>query len=276
MIYQKIKYMLCPLLALNSACGTYLPEIRESWDVNRSQEISANGILEANVKEKIYCAIYLAVKAQRVFPEGWAVQSTLDLQVDHIGSVNPGLSYIVPFNAAENFTLGLGATLSSQATREDKIGSYWDLDRLRKYKTDECDDAGEIKGSSPLITSDLGLTQWLTDALASVKYFPSSPISQGNVFNQDSLTYHAKFIIITTGSLNPTWKLIRFNSGNGAALASVNRTRTHDILLTFGPKFKPNSPNIALSQHFSTEYAISLGNSGRQSAFPASPPLFGQ
>jgi hypothetical protein len=220
-------------------------------------------VLEADVKEKIYCAIYYAVKSQTKLPPNWAVQMTLDLQVEETGALNPGLSFIMPYNPSESFTLGLGASLSSQATREDKFGSYWDLDRLKAQFTRECDDVHTIRGSSPLITNDLGLTQWLTDSLENNWSIPSSIQGKDNVFDQDSLTYHVRFVVITSGTIDPTWKLVRFTNNSSSALGSVNRTRTHDVLLTFGPKFKPNAPNIAISQHSASEFSIGVGNAVR-------------
>ncbi|MGU3543373.1 hypothetical protein [Methylobacterium sp. A52T] len=228
--------------------------------------VSATGILEYKVKKKVYCAIYEAVRQQDKLPRDWAVQVTLDLQADETGAANPGLSYLYPLNAAESFTLGLGANLSSQATQEHKYGSYWDLSRLQSIGTPECENARRLEGSSPILANELGLTEWLTDALENNDSLPSSALSKDNTFNQDSFTFHVRFVIITTGTVDPTFKLVRISANNGGSLVSLNRTRTHDILLTFGPKFKPNSPNIALTQHSAAEYSVSLSNAVRSIA----------
>lgn len=266
-----LSFVVLSLAPFVSGCGTYVPEIKEAWDTESSTNLSANGVLEFRVKKKVYCAIYEAVQAQTNLPRGWAVQSTIDLQADETGGVNPSGSYILPFNAAEGFTLGIGANISSQATQQHKYGSYWDLDRLKVNKTTECNNIAAVHGNSPLITNELGLTQWLSDSLANNNFIQSSPLSKDNTFNQDSLTLHIRFVVITTGTLNPSFKLVRFTVNDSGPLASVNRTRTHDILLTFGPKFKPNTPNVAQIQHSATEYGISTANSieGRRlSPFP--------
>ncbi len=117
--------MLVPIFVLIHGCGTYVPKIAELTDTTSTRELSTTGVLEYRVKKKVHCAIYQAVQAQRLLPKGWAVQTTIDLQADETGAVNPGLSYILPFNASENFTLNAGANISSQSTQEHKYGSYW-------------------------------------------------------------------------------------------------------------------------------------------------------
>ena len=259
------------LLSCLCGCGTYIPEIREPWDAGPTIDLSATGILEYKVKKKVYCAIYQAVRFQRNLPKGWAVQTTIDLQADETGGLKPEGSYILPFNASEGFNLGFGGNFSSQATQQHKYGSYWDLDRLQENPTDYCEAASVTQGSSPLITNELGLTEWLSDAIANNKFIPSSPQTKDNTFNQDSFTIHIRFVVITTGNINPGFRLVRFTINEGGPFASVNRTRTHDILLTFGPKFKPNTPNVAQTQHSSTEYGISIANSLQSSRFTQFP-----
>jgi hypothetical protein len=53
------------------------------------------------------------------------VRVAVDLQVDETGALNPGVSFIEPLSDGQSRALGLGATLSSQGTREDKFGNYW-------------------------------------------------------------------------------------------------------------------------------------------------------
>jgi hypothetical protein len=66
---------------------------------------------------------------------------------------------------------------------------------------------------------------------------PSSDDSASSgATGQDSFSREIKFIIISTGNITPTWKLIQVsaNSGN-APFFSTGRTRTHDLLITIGP-----------------------------------------
>jgi hypothetical protein len=81
-----------------------------------------------------------------------------------------------------------------------------------------------------LLESELGISPWLHDRLASDVALPSSqlPGDAGDTFKQDVMSYHVKFVVISSGSVNPVWKLVRFSAGDGPWLATANRTRTHD------------------------------------------------
>ena len=78
-----------------SGCGTVVPRLAEVWEgTNEYTDLSPSGLLEYNVKQKIYCGIVDAVLGGRqagLLPTGWAVQTTLSLQVDETGALNPGV-----------------------------------------------------------------------------------------------------------------------------------------------------------------------------------------
>lgn len=200
-------FILCSV----SGCGTMVPQIQEIWDSKSAEdqaEISAGGALELHIKAKVYCDVRRAVIAawakkahrkghdERLLPENWGVQTTLDLQVDETGALNPGVSFITPTHAGitnfkgeflttsttaglgtatfpflsspQSYNLGIGGTLSSQATREDKFEYYWNVDKLKlPLKGDSCADPNESPllkprhGSSFLREGDLGIEQWL-------------------------------------------------------------------------------------------------------------------
>lgn len=254
------------LVLTAGGCGTYVPPMNEVWDGNNASSFSAGGLLEYKIKKRVYCAIVDAVAQQRELPKDWAVQVTLDLQVDETGAINPGASFINPLPNSQSFTLGAGGTISSQATREDKFGSYWKLSKLTGgLPGNPCDDPSP-KGSSLLIEADLGIAEWLTDALQAENYLPSSALtsSADSTFKQDYLSYHVKFIVISSGNVTPTWKLVRLSTGNGSLpFGSASRTRTHDLLVTFGPAFKANGANLAFTSHAAQEFGIAVSNGNR-------------
>jgi hypothetical protein len=301
MLDRYIKSLSLSGALLLGACGTYVPHTEEFWEANATDEtnlptVSAGGVLEYNIKDKVYCGIVEAVLDNKTLvPSGWAAQVTLDLQVDETGALNPGVSLITPihsgvtnfageylgasnpvsasqtfapFVSPQSFTLGFGGTLSSQATREDKFNNYWSLDRLKKGE--KCESRAK-SGSSLLLESDLGISQWLHDHLVAEGLLPSSSISKNAdpAFKQDSLSYHIKFVVITSGNITPTWKLVRVATNNGGLpLASVNRTRTHDLLITYGPAYKPGTLNFAASSHAAQETGIAVSNGNRTLVSP--------
>ena len=114
--------------------------------------------------------------------------------------------------------------------------------------------------------SDLKIKEWLFDALYVDYFTPSSQLTKDadGAFKQEYLSYHMKFVVISSGTATPTWKLARFTSGNGnLPLLGANRTRTHDLLMTFGPAFKPGSPNFAVNSHMVQEFGIATSNGNR-------------
>jgi hypothetical protein len=234
--------------------------MEEFWvETPENVKFRPDGRLAYQIKRRVYCRIVEAVVRNRNegrLPKGWAVQVTLSLQVDETGAFNPGISFINPIGSGQSFTLGLGGILSSQGTREDKSGNYWNLDKFTGLALRDCGDEGHNTGNSKLLETELGINDWLTDALRAQKLLPSSalPADTDSVFKQVALTYHVKFIVITTGTAAPTWKLVRVASGNGnLPLVSMNRTRTHDLVLTFGPACKAGKEHcISIDQHNAT------------------------
>jgi hypothetical protein len=238
-----------------------------------SQFDGTSGELEYKIRTKVYCDIIDAVLYSRkegLLPTGWAVQVSLDLQVDEASAFNPGATFIT----SPTFSVGAGGVISSQSTREDKFGSYWDLDKLRRRSGSPCRADGESPtGSSLLLTSQLGISEWLADSLRTRFFLPSSAGEKGDpFFKQDVLSYHIKFQVISSGGVNPAWKLVRIATGNGGLpLVSAGRTRTHDLLLTFGPTFKAGAPNLAMTSHAAQEFGIAVSNSGRITNRPFVP-----
>jgi hypothetical protein len=85
-----------------------------------------------------------------------------------------------------------------------------------------------------LLQSDLKLSEWLFDAVSAsmtrtVNFDVTTAAGTSNV-----IQHEIKFIIITSGTLNPSWKIstVTVNSGN---LLSLGRTRTNDLVITLGP-----------------------------------------
>ena len=69
---------------------------------------------------------------------------------------------------------------------------------------------------------------------------------------------------------NPQWKLVRIATNQGGTpLLSANRTRTHDLLITFGPTGDPGSGKknkgsqpglIAANSHLAQEIGLAVSN----------------
>lgn len=86
-------------------------------------------------------------------------------------------------------------------------------------------------------------------------------------------SYDIKFGIVSSGNVNPSWKLINLSTNaSGAPLFSAGRTRTHDLTLTFGPS--TDQPTLAaLQAHFTSQVVQSNQRQIRPSAGGFLQPL---
>lgn len=218
-----------------------------------------------------------------LLPKDWVAQMTLQLQVEESTAFNPGVTFNTPMHSAvtnfageylapsgsllsawnypflstpQSYNLGLGGTLSSAATKNVKYNGYWTVSTLlEEPKANSlCDKKNPARNpfvgkdevpsySSMLLQSDLGIPQWLVNALrtetwiySDKKVGASGPKTDSNAANPDQLQEEIKFVVISNGNINPTWRLVRIsaNTGNTPFLAS-GRTRTHDLIITFAP-----------------------------------------
>jgi hypothetical protein len=236
---------------LLTGCGTYVPQIEEIWEGQ-----TAIGF-EKDVKAHIYCELQSAIQrtsakgkdlttdqdavyvrdargVRDALPDSWGVQISLSFEVDETGSLNPS-ALITPAAGNPAFMLGLGATVSSQATRIDKYGFYYAVAPLKLSLQGTGNDDCNAPRNSSLLSGDLGIFPWLQKALLIEAYDHSSPVKSA-AFKQDVISYETKFIITTSGSANPAWKLARLTTNQtGSSLLAASRLRTHDLIITFGP-----------------------------------------
>jgi hypothetical protein len=311
-----------------TGCGLAVPDIKEAWDIDKPADvapktpvaISGTTQIEWEIKKRIYCDLKKAVKeADKIpllsgpspgklkltrpylIPDNWGAQVSISLQVDESLALNPGVTFndvmhnaILAFGpgnsvtAPQSFSLGLGATLSSTATRSDKYDPYYSIAFLRENdpnsvclpgKDPLMDKGWTAASSSPFILeSDLGITDWLVGAMMIDNALPSQgappqPLpggggggggssgkgGSGGASGQDTVTLEIKFIIVSSGNVTPTWKLVRVSANTSASpLFSTGRTRTHDLIITVGPP----GP-VATSTHLASQIGNAVSNSNR-------------
>lgn len=143
--------------------------MQEFWDNLRSATD-----FEFRIKENIFCETVKAVRdvnreyrasGGQVIPDDCGVQMQITLTVEEAGSLNPGASLVRTLSPTDTFTLGAGGTLASTATRVDTSYSYYNIGRITaKGANPSCDDPRDKTGSSPLLTSNLGIKEYLVGA----------------------------------------------------------------------------------------------------------------
>jgi hypothetical protein len=221
----------CLACLVLSACGLRVPEIQEIGDRAQGQRF-----VQA-VLTNITCELRGALNDLReAYPKGtfidaWGVQTTLTLTYDETGALAPSVLWTPPSPANSIFSLAAGLNLSSDATRIETINAYYlvsDLERAR------CSDEARPNGAF-LLQSDLKLSEWLFDAVSASMTNTINFRNTTLAVTANVLQHEVKFQIVSSGTLNPSWVLTRVTVDPSGNLLSAGRTRTNDLLITFGP-----------------------------------------
>jgi hypothetical protein len=272
------------VIALLAGCGTYVPDIQEFWGSPVDATYKVN-----RVSAQVVCELRKAV--QRVvsdappefvatpgapppprrrdlswFVNTWAAQVTLNLIVIENSALTPGVSLnsiyrngttTFPGAAAvttpQSFSLGLGVTASSTATRNDKLNMFFTVKELL-YGTPSIGKScipNQPSNADLFLQSDLKLYDWLSAAL--LPYDVSIINYANNSTAQNAITHDIKFEIVSDGSVNPTWKLVRITANTSPSLISAGRDRTQELIITFGPTQKGMLAPAAANSHLATE-----------------------
>ena len=197
------------------------------------------------------------------FEQKWGVQIALTLRLDEKTAVSPSALSHVPTSI---FTLAGGVSGSADATR-DIVNFYAKVQDL--YMGPPVDGENpkcrrETKGitNSLLIQSDLKLGEWL-DAV--FKAFGSRKV--GDVGDKNVLSHQVTFDIVTGADITPGWAWANGAVNQRGLFPEASRDRKHDLLVTFGPIDKSNSPNflipIAETTHELSQLSSGI-NSDRQ------------
>lgn len=283
------------LLAVGG-CGTYVPDHQEFWGTPNDVQIKVN-----NIAGQVRCELIRAVGSamaddpRLIWLAGWGAQVTLTLTIDEKSVLTPNVmlnkvlpNAITPFpNGAvttpQSFTLGLGGTLSSDATRTDKVTMFFAFSDYFQVRNGF---AKQRKGIFPrppygtclpnspnnadlFIQSDLKLRDWLYAAALPVltgitdySKIPAADLANG------VLSHDIKFEIVSSGTINPTWTLVQVTANAGTTpLFSAGRDRTQELLITLSPISggkggAPSTPTqAALNSHLASEIGSAVAAS---------------
>ncbi|MBG0803479.1 hypothetical protein IYW40_18620 [Methylocystis sp. H4A] len=240
--------------------------------------------------------------------------ATVNFAGEYLGQASPLTSAATSaatysfLSVPQSYAFALGGKLSSTATRIDKFDPYYSVAELMTPigPKSVCNDAfpendpfvaiGVLPASSsPLIKSDLGITEWLVGAMFTNRHIPSvqqtplppptptslrderakllkqgyspgeitqimasnAPKRGGGGGKPDTVTLEIKFVIVTNGDVTPTWRLVRVSGNTAAPFFGIGRTRIHDLIVTIGP-----SGVATANTHLASQIgnAVSIGN----------------
>ena len=293
-----LKISAISLTLLMGGCGVGVPRIEEIWDDGSPNARSLELKIKEKVYCELQTAVsYInnntpgievsypdphhtgrtITKTKPPIPETWGATLTLTLTVEELSAFNPGASFITPMIPAnprfpgdftnpvitvptnQSYTFGLGGTLSSDATRTDKFTSFYLIPHLQVDRPD-CQnlDARDFDGSSFLLQSNLGIYNWLRNA---VSVRAGRGVSEKN--DNEVLSYDVKFEVVSSGNVTPTWNLVRVATPS-SPLFNTKRDRTHELLISLGPapggQPSPLATNDALAQQIGSAVGTAVRN----------------
>jgi hypothetical protein len=253
---RKVKSILLFLLGISlSACGTYVPNIQEIGDDAQGELLvkAIVGSIHCEIRNAVNTVINNDIKDSKQngvryaeFLDNWAAQIALTLQVEEKSTINPTALWTPPGSPHSIFTLGGGLNFSADATRKDILNYYYTVKELKALGPCPTNYVQEHPPGSLLIQNDLKLAQWLSAqvTLAAVGQI-GVPRGPKTALKQNALSHEVKFELVTTGSINPAWKLIRFSFDQSGSLFATTRDRTHDLIITLGPVDPQNTDTLA-------------------------------
>ena len=209
--------------------------------------------------------------------ENWGVQLALSLQIDEKGSVDVNATGLPPSPNSAILSLTGGSSAASTATRVDKLNSFHAVKDLARQK---CSPGGR-PGGLYMMQSDLKFKEWLKiNLMSDFSGYVTYPTSADGPFKQNVISHQVKFIIETSGSFNPGWRIARVLVNQGNNFLSASRTRTHDLTITLGPldKEQLKAGRIAPSRAaenaaLASDIGISVANNIRADSFRVLPSI---
>jgi len=298
--------------------GTLSPNQTTKWSGAAQLELEIKKRIYCELRDAVDAVNKIDYKVDnkpaKMLPDNWGVQVAISLEVDENSALTPGVSlntpmhngivnfageYLGPATVAggglltavpatqfgalatpQSYAFGLGATLSSTASRIDQFDPYWSIGYLSAPEPPQTCSEDPFKGLNPVrsspLTSDLGIRDWLVGAMMVNTLYPSdvdvpksfsvasssgkSKKSSGGSASgkqPDTVSVDIKFVIVTSGNVTPSWKLVRVSANNNAPFFSTGRTRTHEVIITIGPN-NETSANTQLSSKIGQ--AVSAGN----------------
>jgi hypothetical protein len=254
-----------------SACSTVTPDFR-----GPSENVHEETLSEQHLINHIQCQLAMAVReakqldaANPQVPESlrakwldeWGATVTLALSINNKDTFAPGLSFTHPLADAvtvfksgnvttpQNRSVGLGFTWSADATRTETIGFFYSFRDILNSPID----ATKCKPSEgPYLSSDLKIREFL-DRGIDISLQPGVLTRKPGEAPYQTFSYEVKFIVTTTGDLNPAFSLVHLSANQSGTLYEASRIHTDDLTITMGkvetdPATGKTSPSPELDQ----------------------------
>jgi hypothetical protein len=130
-------------------------------------------------------------------------------------------------------------TVSSEGVRIDKLNSY---NTVKQFFGNQC---LQRPNGLWMLSSDLKLREWIIYAIsAAASDEISIPADANGPWKSNVISHEVKFVVSSSGSLTPGWKLTRLSINQSGTFLAASRDRTHDLTITLGPAEQYKSVEI--------------------------------
>jgi hypothetical protein len=270
-----------------ASCGLVTPDIQEFWGTSGDAAAKESAIA-FQARCELQKAARILVKKDIKFASAqgrqlkwldstWAADVLFVFTVDEKSALSPSVAFNRVFpNAVNTFpgkgtvttgqsaSTALAAGVSSEGYRQDKLHLFYQLSDLvgDEKKLPSLEKIEAVSCVPPptnaviFAESDLKISDWLISALdlqltGQAQYQTPDAFATGGV-----LSHEVRFDIVTSGSVNPTWKLVLVSADTGSnPLFSASRDRTQDLTVTLGPgKNGQLSTNQGKNSAFTSEF----------------------
>ena len=278
--------LLCPL----GGCGTQVPELRE-WPDTGSE--SYNQQMMQAIVASVRCELSNAVsdsinvdarnallrrnkRAYGDFLYGWGAEVLLTLTIVEKSAVSPSAVGMPPSPASAMFSIAGGLSLSSQATRIEKLNFFYKVSDLYHPPGQTCDPNTPDRADSLLVKTDLKIATILDTKIAAAALGNAGTPAPGEGMKplraseiaykgeKNVLSHEVAFDVVSSGNVTPSWKLVPATVNPSTPFLSASRDRTHDLIITFGPLDHTQGDHalipIAEQTHLSSQLSAGVVN----------------
>jgi hypothetical protein len=261
-------YISMLMCVLASGCGLITPDIQEFWG-NSNDAAAKESAIAFQVRCELQKALRILVKKDikygaagqgrqfKWLDSSWAADVLLVFTIDEKSTLTPnvGINTVLP-NAVDTFpgkaavttqqsySTALGGSISSEGYRQDKVHLFYPISELvgKESLLSSIKEIDSVSCVPPPVNatlfadSGLKVSDWLISQL-DLQFTGQAQFQLPNSFATSGvLSHEVKFDIVTSGSVNPTWKLVLVSAGAGSnPLFSTSRDRTQDLTITLGP-----------------------------------------
>lgn len=217
--------------SLGGCFGLDTPTMEEVYEPYGDQRLLENIIInhvKCELRQGLYFSLnddlYLGHKVDWL--RNYGAKVTLKITADEKASSSPGIT----LKPKQFFNLGLGGSVSANATRAESLGFTYDFQALLKNQdlVSKCPNSDGFQ-----INSNLRIAEFMRNKVF-VARVPGTTYPNGSASPFNTFNYEATFVSSYSGSFTPTWTFSDIVSTGNPLLSSM-RTKTHYLTITLGP-----------------------------------------